>query len=58
MADPVATTLAPTSIGETFAVLRGTVNPMGSPTSAWFAYGTTTNYGTSTLTSACSGAIG
>lgn len=37
------------------AVLNGTVNPGNLPTSAWFDYGLTTNYGSSTPSVALSG---
>jgi Concanavalin A-like lectin/glucanases superfamily/FG-GAP-like repeat len=35
----------PASPGSTFATLNGTVHPPGLPTSAWFEWGATTNYG-------------
>ena len=38
--DLSASTITPTS-----ATLNGTVNPNGWPTTAWFQWGTTTNYG-------------
>src|SRR5262249_33698606 len=44
LAQPVATTLAATSIGPTNATLNGKVNPNGAITSAYFRYGSTTNY--------------
>lgn len=45
---PTVTTGSPTAINPTGATLNGTVNPNGSATSAWFQYGTTTSYGSST----------
>jgi hypothetical protein len=44
-AQPVATTLAATSVGQTNATLNGTVNPNGATAAAYFQYGLTTNYG-------------
>jgi len=44
-AQPAATTLAATGIGQTNATLNGTVNPNGAPAVAYFQYGPTTNYG-------------
>ena len=38
-------TLAATGFTATSATLNGSVNPAGLPTSAWFEWGTTTNYG-------------
>jgi hypothetical protein len=46
---PQVTTLPPASITSTGAVLQATVNPCGLATAAWFEWGTTTNYGYSTL---------
>lgn len=37
-----------TSVGTTSATLRGQVNPNASSTSAWFEYGTTLSYGSTT----------
>lgn len=48
---PTVTTNAAYSIGTTSAVLGGTVNPNGSPTSYYFEWGTTTGYGTTGPTS-------
>lgn len=44
----VTTTGATTAITALSATLSGTVNPKGSATTAYFQYGTTTGYGTST----------
>jgi N-acetylneuraminic acid mutarotase len=44
---PTATTGIATNVGQTSATLNGTVNPNGFTTSAFFEYGTTTAYGTS-----------
>ncbi len=44
-AQPVATTLAATSISQTNATINGTVNPNGAVAVAYFQYGLTTNYG-------------
>jgi hypothetical protein len=44
-APPTATTLAASGVIATNATLNATVNPNGLPTSAWFQYGPTTNYG-------------
>ncbi len=44
---PSATTLAPSSITTTSAQFNGTINPNGTSTSAYFDYGTTTGYGSS-----------
>ena len=38
-------TLSATAVTTTSATLNGTVNPNGYPTTAWFQWGTTTNYG-------------
>jgi len=38
-------TLPVTSVGPTNATLNGSVNPVGFPTSVWFEWGNTTNYG-------------
>ncbi len=42
---PEASTLSASSITTNSATLNATVNPDGYPTSAWFQWGTTTNYG-------------
>src|SRR5689334_12373564 len=42
---PVAVTLPADAITTNSARLNGQVNPQGAPTSAWFQYGLTTNYG-------------
>ena len=42
---PSASTLAPANLTTSGAQLRGTVNPNNSFASAWFEWGTTTNYG-------------
>jgi hypothetical protein len=42
---PGAWTLSASTITPTGATLNGTVNPNGWPTTAWFQWGTTTNYG-------------
>lgn len=41
---PTASTGVASPVGETEATLRGTVNPMGQPTSYHFDYGTSTSY--------------
>jgi plastocyanin len=46
--EPVATTQAATAVTETGAMLNGTVNPSGHPTTYFFKYGTTTSYGKET----------
>jgi YD repeat-containing protein len=45
---PTVTTSAATSVTSTTATLNGTVNPNGSSTTAYFQYGTTTSYGSTT----------
>jgi glucuronoarabinoxylan endo-1,4-beta-xylanase len=45
---PTAATQPATGVGNTTAILNSTVTPNGLPTSAWFNWGTTTNYGAST----------
>jgi hypothetical protein len=45
---PTAVTADPISVTATSAVLRGTVNPFSKATTAWFEWGTTTNYGNMT----------
>jgi hypothetical protein len=42
---PEASTLTARSSTTNSATLNGTVNPNGNPTTAWFQWGTTTNYG-------------
>jgi hypothetical protein len=42
---PGAWTLSASTITTTSAMLNGTVNPNGYPTTAWFHWGATTNYG-------------
>ena len=44
---PSATTLTPASLTTSAATLRGSVNPNNSFASAWFEWGTSTNYGSS-----------
>ncbi|MCH8028668.1 MAG: hypothetical protein IH874_01895 [Candidatus Dadabacteria bacterium] len=45
---PTVTTDPATSVGSSSATLNGTVNPNGSPLTAWFEWGTTTSYGNTT----------
>ena len=45
---PLATTQPATAISATGATLHGAVNPQDSPTTAWFEYGLTTRYGSTT----------
>ncbi len=45
---PSSVVLTPTGVTSTQATLRGEVNPDGSPSRAYFEYGETTGYGTST----------
>ena len=45
-----ATTMAASNITSSTALLNGSVNPKGAPTTAWFEWGTTTAYGSSTAT--------
>ena len=42
---PSVQTLAPTNVSFTSATFEGLVNPHGSDTTAYFEWGTTTNYG-------------
>jgi len=42
---PAASTLAPANLTTSSALLRGSINPNNSHASAWFEWGTTTNYG-------------
>jgi len=44
-AAPQATSAAATNATQSSLTLNGTVNPEGQPTSYWFEYGTTSNYG-------------
>jgi hypothetical protein len=50
IAPPLATTLVASSIALTNATLNGTVNPGGAPTSWYFQFGPTTNYGSFSTT--------
>jgi FG-GAP-like repeat len=52
---PTVQTMAATNIGYVNAVIRGTVNPNGTDTGAWFRYGQTSNYGSDTPTINISG---
>jgi hypothetical protein len=47
-AAPTATTTAATNVSTTSATINGTVNPNGTSTSAYFDWGTSTNYANST----------
>ena len=49
---PIVTTLAATDISPTAATLNESINPNGQTTHGWFQWGTTTNYGNSTLPAA------
>jgi hypothetical protein len=51
-AAPAVQTLTPVSVTETSAVIRANVFPFNRQTTAWFVWGTTTNYGN--ITSAAS----
>ena len=42
---PSVTTLPASGVSQTTATLNGMANPKGAATSAWFEWGTTTNYG-------------
>ncbi len=42
---PTVTTESATGVGQTFATMKGTVNPNGSFTNVWFEYGTSLNLG-------------
>jgi hypothetical protein len=42
---PQVSTLAATGVSTNSATLNGTVNPVGWPTTAWFQWGSTSNYG-------------
>jgi probable HAF family extracellular repeat protein len=46
---PQVSTLPATAVSTNSATLKGTVNPNGWPTTAWFQWGTTTSYGNLTL---------
>ncbi len=55
---PTVSTGAATSIGETQATLRGTINPHGTATTYFFNYGPTNSYGeTTAIASAGAGSI-
>jgi len=47
---PLATTLPASDIAPNSVTLNGTVNPRGAPTTYYFQYGSTTNYGLSSAT--------
>jgi phosphodiesterase/alkaline phosphatase D-like protein len=47
VASPTVTTNPASTIRDTTATLNGSVNPLGQSTTAYFEYGTTTSYGTS-----------
>ncbi len=47
-AAPIVSTLAATLVTVSSAQMNGSVNPNGATASAWFQYGTTTSYGSST----------
>ena len=49
---PLVSTLPATAISADSATLNGTVNPSGWPTTAWFQWGDTTNYGNLTSVTA------
>jgi hypothetical protein len=49
---PAVDTLPATALAGTQATLNGTANPAGTNTSAWFEWGTTTNYGNVTAAQA------
>jgi hypothetical protein len=55
LAFPVATTAAATSVGLSAATLNGSVNPLGSGTTALFEYGLSTSYGTQSTASPAPG---
>gem|GEM_PF-1190774 len=48
LSKPIVTTLHANSIRETTVILNGLVNPHGHPTTYYFEYGTTINYGDTT----------
>jgi len=45
LGSPLVSTLPATGVSATMAALNGTANPNGLPTTAWFQWGATTNYG-------------
>jgi hypothetical protein len=45
MGPPQVSTLSATAVTTNAATLNGAVNPKGSPTAAWFQWGTTNDYG-------------
>ncbi len=49
---PAATTTAASGVTATTAILNASVNPNGQATTAYFAYGPTTSYGSTTATQA------
>ena len=49
---PQVSTLPATGVSTNSATLNGTVNPNGWPTTAWFQWGATTNYGNLTSVTA------
>jgi hypothetical protein len=53
---PAAVTLAASSVGTHGATLNGTVNGNGGDSAAWFVYGTTSNYDSSTSSMSISSA--
>ena len=54
---PTVLTFPATAIAPASATLNGTVNPNGHPTSAWFQWGTTTDYGQVTAATAMGSGI-
>ena len=48
---PTATTLPPSNVSGGNATMNGIVNPNGDPTTVYFQYGATTNYGSTSATS-------
>jgi phosphodiesterase/alkaline phosphatase D-like protein len=48
VASPGVTTKPASTVRDTTATLNGSVNPLGQSTTAYFEYGTSTSYGTST----------
>ena len=55
---PLSATLSPASVTTSSAQLRGSINPNNSFASAWFEWGTTTNYGSSSRVTATDNAEG
>ena len=53
---PDATTAAATGVSASGATLNGAFNPNGQPTTAWFQWGPTTNYGNTTAAGSYGGA--